>query len=234
MKIAILSDIHGNIDALNQVIKAIKKDNISIVFSLGDQLGYYYDAEAVYTALDNLNCEMIAGNHERIFLDYLENSSPKIDQKYGLGFKKYKESFSSNLIQKIKDLPDFKYLCIDGLNFGLFHGASFNSDYYVYPTEKRDVLNAFAEIPADVAFIGHSHYPFVFNCGEKLIVNVGSVGQSRVVGGIANWGVYDTQNRVYIPKSTLYDTNKVISKLEQEDLGKYLKTILERNNFNYE
>ncbi|BDS14369.1 metallophosphoesterase family protein [Aureispira anguillae] len=234
MKIAIISDVHGNIDALNRVIKEIKREKIEVVFSLGDQLGYYYDAEKVYDQLEKLDTVMIAGNHERIFLDYLIKNNPEIDEKYGLCFQKYKNSFSQDLIQKIKNLPSFKFVKINSINFGLFHGASFDPDYYVYPTADKTVLEKFSDSPADVIFIGHSHYPFVFQCGQKLVVNVGSVGQSRVVGGIANWGIYDMSNHVYIPKSTLYDVQKVIDKLEKEDQSKYLKKILERNNFNYE
>ena len=234
MKIAILSDIHGNIDALTPILHEIKKKKINVVFSLGDQLGYYYDAQAVYTALEEINCTMIAGNHERIFLDYLRDASPEIDKKYGSCYQKYVKTFPAKLIERIKELPSEKYVEIDNIKFGFFHGSSFDPDFYVYPTSSREILKKFANVDADVLFFGHTHYPFVCNIDHKTLVNVGSVGQSRVDGGIANWGIYDTENQVYIPRNTLYNTERVLAKLNPKDKEKYLASILKRNNFNYE
>jgi len=234
MKIAILSDIHGNIDALNQVLKEVDKQKIDMIFCLGDQLGYYYSAKEVYEELRKRNSIIISGNHEQIFLNYLTEPSKTIDEKYGLCFKKYKKIFSDELISFIEKIPSEIRLTIDGVKFSLFHGANFKNDYYVYPTEKRNILDKFDSEDSDVIFIGHTHYPFIFNSSNSLVINVGSVGQSRVIGGISNWGIYDTSNKVYIPKSTPYNIKKVIEKLEEIDSNKYLKTILTRNNTSYE
>ena len=176
MKIAILSDIHGNIDALKEVLNVIDKENIKNIFSLGDQLGYYYDAIPVYDELLKRNCNIISGNHERIFLEYLNKEDSKIDKKYGSCFKKYKNEFDSELTEYIKSLPEYLNLEIDNIKFGLYHGSNFDSDFYVYPTEDRGVLDEFSKSDSDVIFIGHSHYPFMFNSGGKTIINVGSVG----------------------------------------------------------
>ncbi|NQX82848.1 MAG: metallophosphoesterase family protein, partial [Flavobacteriaceae bacterium] len=180
------------------------------------------------------NCNIISGNHERIFLEYLNKEDSKIDKKYGSCFKKYKNEFDSELTEYIKSLPEYLNLEIDNIKFGLYHGSNFDSDFYVYPTEDRGVLDEFSKSDSDVIFIGHSHYPFMFNSGGKTIINVGSVGQSRVVGGIASWGVFDTSNSVYIPKTTLYDVSKVIEKIEELEKGKYLELILKRNNIHFE
>ena len=234
MKIAILSDIHGNIDALNEVLKIIEKENIKTIFSLGDQLGYYYDAEQVYRELRNRNSYIINGNHERIFLDYLNYEDLAIDEKYGICFKYYKNNFNFELINYIKKLPKFLNVKINNINFSLFHGSSFDEDFYVYPSENRKILDRFSKSDSDIIFFGHSHYPFMFNAGNKTVINVGSVGQSRVVGGIANWGVFDTTNMVFVPKSTPYNVKNVIQKIKEIDKGKYLETILKRNNMHYE
>jgi len=188
----------------------------------------------VYEELRRRKSILIKGNHESVFLNYLDFPSKEIDNKYGLGFKKYAKTFSNELIEYIKKIPLEYRGEIDGVKFGLFHGSNFDPDYYVYPTEKRLVLNKFAKEKSNIIFIGHCHYPFMFTCDNKIIISVGSVGQSRVVGGIANWGIYDTENKVYIPKNTPYDVNAVISKLEKDDADKYLKKVLTRNNVNYE
>ncbi|MCG8476267.1 MAG: metallophosphoesterase, partial [Cytophagales bacterium] len=65
MKIAILSDIHGNNAALSEVLRSIDRQGISSLFVLGDQLGYYLQAEEVYKELSRYGNCMIQGNHER-------------------------------------------------------------------------------------------------------------------------------------------------------------------------
>ena len=75
----------------------------------------------------------------------------------------------------------------------------------------------------------------IYNGKNSTLINVGSVGQSRVAGGIANWGIFDTENSVYSPKSTIFDIEKVIINLhDHNEEKKYLFDILKRNNYNYE
>jgi putative phosphoesterase len=234
MKIAILSDIHGNIYALKAVVKQMHLSKIDLVFFLGDQLGYYYDVEEVYNEIDQWNHHIIAGNHERIFLEYLNlNNSfnTKIDAKYGDCFSHYKDTFNSKLISRIKNLTEDKEVEIDGFKFLLCHGSPLDKDQYIYPDAKRSILDTClkAATEFDVVFIGHTHYPMVYSNGTKTLINVGSVGQSRTVGGIANWGIFNTNNGVFSMQNTIYNT----SNLEQKHKGSannYLVKILKRNN----
>ena len=73
MKIAVLSDIHGNYTALVEVLKFAKKQNVKSLFLLGDQLGYYYEAQEVYNAILKWPNHMISGNHEKLFTEYLNH-----------------------------------------------------------------------------------------------------------------------------------------------------------------
>ena len=81
MKIAILSDIHGNFIALKEVLKQIKKNEIKRLFVLGDQLGYYYQAEEVFKSLQAYNCDIISGNHEKLFLKFRYPEKNTADKK---------------------------------------------------------------------------------------------------------------------------------------------------------
>ena len=50
--------------------------------------------------------------------------------------------------------------------------------------------------------IGHSHYPFVYPNKNSLLINVGSVGQSRLIGGIASWALFNTKSNTFQLRST--------------------------------
>lgn len=234
MKIAILSDIHGNIDALKAVVKQMEINKIEHVFYLGDQMGYYPDVVEVYNEIDKLPHNIIAGNHERIFIKYLnekETFRQKINKKYGSCFSYYTKTFSSELILKIKNLNEDLQVKLDGFNFLLCHGSPIEKDHYLYPDVDRNVLMECIEKAKnnDVVFMGHTHYPMLYSYNNKQLINVGSVGQSRVVGGIANWGVFNTENGIFVQQNTLYNTKNLKTKIKHES-KMYLSTILDRNN----
>lgn len=232
MKIAILSDIHGNIYAFREVIKQMKRQNIDIVFSLGDHLGYYHDAIEVFSEMKKWDHHVIAGNHERILLRFLgENSEYKesITAKYGSCYLKYEKEFSKEIIEEIARFPEEKTVEIDGFKFLLCHGSPLDKDQYIYPDSDKEVLQKCDLERYDVVFMGHTHYPMIYTGKNSSLINVGSIGQARTIGGVANWGVFNTENGVYTPQCTPYD----IKALEESLIGKekeYLHNVLRRNN----
>ncbi len=236
MKIAILSDIHGNFIALKEVLKQIKKNEIKRLFVLGDQLGYYYQAEEVFKSLQAYNCDIISGNHEKLFLKFINGDKSfkkEINNKYGKCFEFYRKTFPEHLFKKIKSLNDELVIKINNINFLLCHGSPKISERYIYPDEVKSKIDDIDGI--DFIFNGHTHYPMIYNGKYSTLINVGSVGQSRVSGGIANWGVFDTENLVFSPKSTMYNIEKVMKNLrDHNEEKKYLFDILKRNNYNYE
>lgn len=232
MKIAILSDIHGNIYALREVVKQMKEQKIEVVFLLGDQIGYYNYASDVFLEIQKWKHHIIAGNHERIFLKYLRadpETKKTLTDKYGNCFKVYEKEFGKKIIDEIAELPEEKAVEIDGFKFLLSHGSAKDKDQYIYPDTKREVLDEFDTEEYDVLLMGHTHYPMVYNTGNTMLINVGSVGQARNIGGIANWGIFNTSNGVFTQQSTPYD----IRPLEQSLINnekEYLYKILRRNN----
>lgn len=233
MKIGVLSDIHGNVYALEQVLIALKRYEIQKIFILGDLIGYYHHPKLVIELLKEFDCEVIRGNHESLLIDFCsgdENYKETIRKKYGLGHDAVLEQFSLEEMDWLCNLPLVSKIHLNGLNIILAHGSPKNNEQYIYPNTKEDVLMDVEDKNADFIFIGHTHYPFVYSGKYSQIINVGSVGQSRVVGGVASWGVLDTTNKVYIPQNTPYDVSQLINELESmNDIPSYLINILLRN-----
>lgn len=238
MKIAVLSDIHGNYIALHTVLEEAKRQNVDHLFILGDQLGYFYRATEVFELLNEWSFDMISGNHERLFLEYLsasEGRKNEINKKYGSCFSYYETQFSETLVNQIKQLPEQKILTKDQLSFLLCHGSPSDKDQYIYPDASLEVLNANDIENVDYVFNGHTHYPMMYKGKNSFFINVGSVGQSRTVGGVANWGIINTENRVYTPQNTPYKVDGVVNELKEfNEENEYLFKVLKRNNKNYE
>ena len=230
MRIAVLSDIHGNIFALDAVINQIQQKQIDRIFFLGDLMGYYYHPKLIYQKLKELNATMILGNHEHLFFDCLDGliSTDSLKIRYGSGHKMAKEQFSSIEIGELRKLPNQHLETIEDVSIACYHGSPFDKDFYLYPDTKKEIFKN-CETGADFTFVGHSHYPFIAQMSKGFLVNVGSVGQSRKKGGIANWCLLNLNNGVIEMQSTPYNVNSLLNLVNKYDPDiTYLSSILKR------
>ena len=231
MKIAVLSDIHGNYLALQQVLTEVRKNKVKYILVLGDVVGYYYHPDKIFEALEEFPTEFIKGNHECMLLESMGNSLKleKIHKKYGSGINFAIEKLSNNWINKIRQFPNEKKIVLDGLSIQLCHGSPWDNDVYVYPNADLSLLRKCAQSKCNFIFIGHTHYPFLYCHKNSIVVNVGSVGQARDKGGKASWGLMDTTNRTFVLKHTVYDPTDIIVEVKNIDPHvPYLHEILNR------
>lgn len=201
---AILSDIHGNLFALAEVIKDLNDQNIDSIILLGDLIDYGMQSnEVIAYVKDNFSQKIICniwGNHEKAILtkDFSHFSS-----KRGVDSAKFTES---QLTSESKDylenelIHEGKYeFEIENKKILAVHG-SLNDFYWkaIFP----DNLNG-DYLDYDIVLSGHSHYPHVFqhfyeadnpdmrNKKSVLFVNPGSVGQPRNHNPNAQYAILD-------------------------------------------
>ncbi|MCK6263254.1 metallophosphatase family protein [Vibrio sp. ZSDE26] len=234
MKIAILSDIHGNLPALDVVLSDIAKSKCEHIFILGDLVGYYHwPQEVVQEVMALSNCTVIKGNHEDLLLRALHDQKFAIQcfEKYGSGLNVCIESLSPDQIKWIHDLPVSKKVTLDGIKFALFHGSEKEVNEYIYPDTSKERIDDIETDIEDYIFYGHTHYPVVFNRERCVIANPGSVGQPRDVGSLASYLILNTKNRALIQRRLPFDSDIVSKKsLENDPEYSYLVEILKRNN----
>jgi putative phosphoesterase len=219
MKIAIISDIHGNYDALKAVLKDIKKLKIDKIYCLGDIVNYYYEPHKCINILIKNKIKSIKGNHENI-LFYTLKSKKKIDyyskiygQSININFKKLKYKH----IIFLKKLKKKLIIKIKNLKIILAHGSPWNENTYIYSGIKNKIKNSLAKYNADYIFLGHTHIPMNIKMSKKTsIINPGSVGQPRNKCNNACWAVFDTDNYQINFMETKYDKKKLI-----QDIIKY-------------
>ena len=231
MKIAVLSDIHGNKYALKEVLDDVSHHQIEKVFVLGDCVGYYYYPDEVLEMLSRWDPEMIQGNHEKLLtqLRNKEIDSAALKSKYGSGHEMALEKLSEKQLEYLFSKPFSTSVKIDDISFQLNHGSPWDCNAYLYPDTDKYILEKCNSNDHDFVLVGHSHYAFAYSCSDSILINVGSVGQSRSRGGIADWVIIETSTKQVEFKKTAYSTESLMRDVEKFDSGNsYNLSILSR------
>lgn len=231
MKVALLSDIHANINALEAVYADLEKENVEHIFVAGDLIGYYYWPKEVIARLRSDNrVKCIRGNHEEILKEVLisEDAATRYRRKYGSGYDACVESLNSEELAWLLALPENITTEIDGVTFHITHGSLSGIDDYLYPdaAPTKMLENYSASM---VTVCGHTHYQFVRARGDRILINPGSVGQPRDIGGLASYIIFDTRNLVIRSKRLFFDYSELtqVAKSKDPQLS-YLWSIMKR------
>ena len=231
MKVSLISDLHANIFALRTVLDDLNKEGVERILVAGDIVGYYYwPREVVDVLMSDGRFQCVRGNHENILQQVLsdEDAALHYRRKYGSGYEVCRSQLTDAQIDWLISLPEEIRVDIDGMQFHVGHGALGSSDEYIYPDAPLGkLLSNYSD--AEFTAFGHTHYPFLHTHEGRYLLNPGSVGQPRDVGGLASYIVISSENRVVRFKRKLFDTELVIRAARQNDpeLG-YLAAIMSR------
>lgn len=231
MKIGIISDIHGNQYALKEVLNDFKKKGIEKILVLGDIVGYYYHPEIILDLLSSWDYEIIKGNHEELLEKLYNNKieSSLLITKYGRGHEAALKKLNEETLEWLFTLPEHKTVEIEGVRFQLNHGSPSRIDEYIYPDAPIEKLEECNSIRHDFVLIGHSHYSFSYQCKNSVLINCGSVGQSRQKGGVAYWASVNTDDKTYALNTTSYDVSNLLLEVKKNDPeAEYMYNILQR------
>lgn len=231
MKIAVISDIHGNYEALLQVLNQARRIGVEHLLVLGDIVGYYYHPDKVLALLEDWSYDIIKGNHETILDNLIRDPSlgEAIRLKYGSGHKQAIAKLDDKQIKFLKNLPETKSVTINNVAFLMSHGSPWSNDFYIYPDCDKQTLLRCNSDTHDFVLIGHSHYAFAVKNENSILLNPGSVGQSRQIGGRASWAIVDTDNLSFQLVSTVYEVHNLLEEVKTKDAEiEYLTKILKR------
>jgi diadenosine tetraphosphatase ApaH/serine/threonine PP2A family protein phosphatase len=222
----IFSDIHANLEALEAVLAWGGEADVGFYLCLGDIVGYGADPNACVEIIKRLDsCACIKGNHDAAVIDVRERSFFHEVALEGVQYSE--EKLSATNREFIENLP-YVYAS-DGLFIGV-HASPFNPATWEYVLDQGGAKRAFGAMEHQVAFIGHSHTPVIFNDdgkaerflpGDKVtirentryIVNVGSVGQPRDGNPDASCVVFDDETLTVELVRVNYDRQKAAEKI---------------------
>lgn len=230
MKIGLMSDIHGNSPAFEVVLPVLLNETAQVLF-LGDLCGYYPFVEECVALWDHDRIVGVRGNHDQILLDCLQShaSPPSAYQaSYGSALTRTLQRLSPSSVSLLQSLPVSRTLHIEGRVLALYHGTPWDPlNGRLYPDDDR--LEQCASIPADIILLGHTHYPFTKRSQDKLIINPGSVGQPRNLGGGACVAIVDLATEVVEHRCVPFNPQRLIDDARQHDPGlPYLVEVLTR------
>lgn len=185
-KIAIISDIHGNMQALEEVLADIEKEKCEKILCLGDLAMAGPEPAKAIERIKKLyeqgKLEVIQGNTDEMIGNFSEEIVAKVSKAAPImcnALQNDVKIIPEDLKEYLKNLPSQKELEIEGLKVLLVHGSPRKNDENIMPDlpiEKIEEMVAGTD--ADVIFCGHTHLPCGYQTHNKqTIVNDGSVGR---------------------------------------------------------
>lgn len=177
MRILVLSDIHGNIDAL----EAIDETHDRILF-LGDVVDYGPDPIACIDFLKQNNALRVRGNHDNAVANRVDCGCGEAFRHLSVLTRQYMwQILGEEQLQWLGAADTFLEMWQTDRSVYATHAApSDNLFKYLPPDTPDEELELEGVVAgADIVLTGHTHKPFAREAGGRLIVNVGSVGQPR-------------------------------------------------------
>jgi predicted phosphodiesterase len=164
MRIAVMSDIHGNIEAFEEVLRDIDASYIDRIINLGDSIGYGPDPEKVLTLIKNRDILNILGNHEQAALDKTLRHYFKSDARKSL--EQTMRFLTPSSLTYLSELPEFRLF-----NRALFvHGCPPAScDTYLNYLSNREIKNIFKSYNNTIAFAGHTHKLMLISYNDEAV-----------------------------------------------------------------
>jgi len=206
--IAILSDIHGNYVALEQVLKHIDSLGIKDIYCLGDIVGYYPQVNEVCDELQRREVKAVMGNHDWYMLaDSFCDRSQTVNDTITY----QKKIISQKNLEWLKSLPVYREY--NGLS--MVHGGWTNPiDEYLEPSH-----DYFKKVGGTYFASGHKHIQRLEDYGDKKYCNPGSVGQPRDGDNRAAFATWDGE--AFELHRVAYDFTKVGELMEQAGFSGY-------------
>jgi putative phosphoesterase len=171
VRVAALSDIHGNLPALEAVLADVEREGVDAVVVAGDVIGGAFPAE-VFDRLTSLpDVRFVRGNADRFVLEGTD--------EYGEDWEAERRCMGEGRLEAVASWPLTHELEIDGLGRTLVCHAVPTADEPIFTklTPDEDVAALIGEVDADLVVVGHTHVQVDRRLPSGLrIVNAGSVG----------------------------------------------------------
>ncbi len=220
MKIGLISDIHGNLQALTKVLDELHSLHIDLILCAGDLVCYGAHPNRVIDVLTTAGVASVAGNYDDAVGWELPTASNKPSsaktepiKQAALDWTKHRITAANR--RYLRSLPWSMHYRFGETKVYIVHAGLQRLDEW-YPGDDSDKLRQLVEaIEVDVLVIGHTHQQFSRqiqgrNNRTTLVINPGSVGRSLDGDNRAAYAILDTTNRTVELVRTNYDLSIAI------------------------
>lgn len=176
MKIAVISDIHGNSFALDEALKDIKGKKADLIVNLGDTFYGPIDPKGTFDLINSNEIISISGNQDRLILENLNESIQTETLSFVL------QNLDKDILEYLKSIP---FEINHPTGFYACHASPSRDDEYLLEEihsnyvgiKTNNQLNEItSSIKDSIIFCGHSHQPTIVKTKNKTIINPGSLG----------------------------------------------------------
>jgi putative phosphoesterase len=201
LRLAVLSDIHGNLPALDAVLLDIAKRNVDGIIHLGDLVGYFPHSNEVVARIRAEGIDGVVGNYdlavchpdpEEAVAKYLK---PGISEKRKQVYYWTRQNTSDATKEYLSKNSAGIYVEEGDRTFLFTHGSPEKVNEYLLPEVSDERLSVlFDKSGADVLVVGHTHQPMAREVGGNLLLNPGSVGKPKDSDPRSSYMIIDTEN----------------------------------------
>ena len=243
MRYAVLSDIHGNLDALTAVLEACTAAQVERFLCLGDVVGYGAEPAACVERLAALNALVVAGNHEHGCLGKLDPDWFNDAAKAALLWTREQLGFG-----ELDYLRRYPLTQTEG-PFTLVHGTLRHPERFEYLVDLAQAVDTFKACRTLICLAGHTHQPCVVEYDRtaqrvlrvltdpaaladvsytddaehrRYLLNPGSVGQPRDGDPRASYALVDTAQQRFSVQRVAYAVGAAQEKIRQAGLPHFL------------
>ena len=235
MVIAVISDIHSNLEALQTVLGEIDARGIETVVCLGDLVGYNADPDSCVTTVMSRCSQVVRGNHDKAVAGLLDvewfNPAARAAALWT------RSAVRPETLETVRDLREGPWRLAGDESVLLCHGTPFDED--VYLMDAVSIAGTYAALDAEhrgvrFCFHGHTHVPLIvarrrpnarpqvvrgqetvkMEPGTVYLINPGSVGQPRDGIASASFGILDTGRMVYTNVRAQYPVQETQRKIQ--------------------
>ena len=215
-RIAVLSDVHANLEALETVLNEVPDLE---VLCLGDLVDYGANPNEVIREMGRRAAMTIMGNHDQAAVT---GDTSQFNPRAAMSSQWTRKQLTDESLGYLRALPQEMRPSFGGAPAYFAHGSPDDRLWeYVDPRTHSDLLGHYLDMTkARVIGLGHTHIPYVWRDGERVVFNPGSVGQPRDGDWRASYAILSVDgSRVEVEvKRVKYDVEKAASKIREAGL----------------
>lgn len=233
MKLAVFSDIHANLEALEKAAGHVCGLGIKRIAVLGDTVGYGANPNECFEWALAQNDVLLMGNHEKALTDI--QLRLRFNPMAAEAIEWTAKQMDTKLIAKSLDL-DWE---VREKDVTFVHSSPSEPETFPYLFGYKDAAAAFMALETRVCFTGHTHVPcciceltrkaenlkpgvFKIPGKGKVILNPGSIGQPRDKDPRLSFGIFDDEEMTFEIVRLDYDNEKAADKIKKAGLPDYL------------
>ncbi|MFC5464954.1 metallophosphoesterase family protein [Lederbergia graminis] len=220
MRLAFISDIHGNAVALDAVLKDIETRNVDKVFVLGDICYRGPEPKRALQLVQSLNCEVIKGNADEWVVRGVKAGEVP-DQAFDMMTQEREWIYAqldSEDIEYLQQLPTNINFSHNGMNIHAFHATPSSLFDIVLPSETDATIEEKLLVEGtDISIYAHIHKPYIRYIKGKCVMNIGSVGLPFDGTRKSSYAIVDVEESSFQTSIVRvdYDVERVIQQYQE-------------------